>query len=80
MNPSPRKLADLCASEIALVDPKRDPDKEFWYIDISSIDNRTKEIALPQKVVGKLASVRARQIVRTNDVLVATVRPNGACQ
>lgn len=76
MNMIFRPLSDLCDASVASIDPKREPDREFLYIDISAVDNSTKRIVSPQKVKGKLASVRARQVVRTSDVLVSTTRPN----
>lgn len=75
-NVNHRPLSELCESTIASVNPKRQPESEFWYVDISAADNTLKQIVSPQKVNGKLASVRARQVIRTNDVLVATTRPN----
>jgi type I restriction enzyme S subunit len=45
------------------------------YIDISSIDNRSKSITSPMRLLGRDAPSRARQRVKANDVLVATVRP-----
>lgn len=71
-----RPLTELCAERVEIVDPKRNPDREFWYIDISAVDNVTKRITSPQKVIGSQAPVRARQLVRTGDVIVATTRPN----
>jgi type I restriction enzyme S subunit len=71
-----RQLSELCNLKVSLIDPKREPESEFWYIDISSVDNTFKRIVSPQMVQGKQASVRARQVVHTNDVIVATTRPN----
>jgi len=71
-----RQLSELCELKITLIDPKKEPEKEFWYIDISSVDNTFKRIARPQMMQGKTASVRARQVVHTNDIIVATTRPN----
>jgi type I restriction enzyme S subunit len=71
-----RQLNELCDKDILLIDPKREPDKAFWHVDISSVDNITKQIVTPQKTLGKQASVRARQVIRENDVLVSTTRPN----
>jgi type I restriction enzyme S subunit len=71
-----RPLAELCSRAITLTDPKRSPEREFWYIDISAVDNVGKRISAPQRVKGKNASVRARQLIQTHDVLVATTRPN----
>ena len=71
-----RPLNDLCERNIIFINPKAQPDKEFWYIDISAVDNITKQITFPQRINGKSASVRARQVVCQNDVIVSTTRPN----
>lgn len=71
-----RPLADLCDRAIRQVDPKISPESDFWYVDISAVDNVEKRIAFPQRVKGKNASVRARQLIQQRDVLVATTRPN----
>ncbi len=71
-----RPLAELCSRAITLTDPKRSPEREFWYVDISAIDSLGKRISTPQRIKGKGASVRARQSIQTGDVLVATTRPN----
>lgn len=76
MNFQLRPFADLCLSNIERVNPTNAPDGEFWYVDISSIDSTLKIISIPTKTKGKNASVRARQLIRTNDVLVSTTRPN----
>ena len=57
-------------------DPGSEPEKEFTYIDIGSIDSATKQIAEPKKLLGKQAPSRARQLVKVDDVLVSTTRPN----
>ena len=69
-------LSELCTKNVELIDPKRQPDHQFSYIDISAVDNQSKRITTPQRVFGKDASVRARQVIQKNDVLVATTRPN----
>lgn len=52
------------------------PDLEFDYIDIASIDRESKSIIQTARLKAATAPSRARQIVRANDVLVSTVRPN----
>ena len=69
-------LDDLCEREIDVRDPRAHPDELFVYVDISSVDNRRKQIVNPQRVSGQNASSRARQIIAERDVLVATTRPN----
>lgn len=51
-------------------------DEEFYYIDLSAVDQNTKTILAPRKVACGEAPSRARQRVAANDVLVSTVRPN----
>lgn len=51
-------------------------DKQFSYIDISSIDRVGKRIARPQALAGRDAPSRARRVVRAGDVLVSMTRPN----
>lgn len=49
---------------------------EFTYVDISSVDNSTKVIADAKKLPLKDAPSRARQQIKTGDVLVSMTRPN----
>ena len=62
----------LC--EVAKKDPKREGIKKFTYLDISSIDNKAGRITDPKTYKGVEAPSRARQIVKTNDILFSTVR------
>ncbi len=70
-----RPVRDFCV-DVGTIDPANFPEREFIYIDIASIDRVQKRITAPQTVLGVDAPSRARQLVRTNDVLVSTVRPN----
>lgn len=56
--------------------PKINPDSEFIYIDISSIDREIKKIVEPKLLKGSEAPSRARKSVLNGDVLFATTRPN----
>ncbi|MEQ2009344.1 MAG: hypothetical protein ABMA26_21390 [Limisphaerales bacterium] len=76
MKSVPRPLGDLCLPDVELVDPRREPSQQFWYVDITSVDNSSKQIIGAQRVRGATASVRARQVIRENDILVSTTRPN----
>lgn len=69
------RLDEVC-EEAATYDPGLSPDSTFHYIDISSIDATHKQIVDTHTILGKEAPSRARQMVKTNDVLVATTRPN----
>jgi len=52
------------------------PEDYFNYIDISSVNNDTKRIVSTSKLLGKEAPSRARQQVKTKDIILSTVRPN----
>lgn len=56
--------------------PKEAPDDPFVYVDLSSVDRELKEITAPQGMTGAEAPSRARQLLKSGDVLVSTVRPN----
>lgn len=57
------------------IDPTKKPDEEFIYLDVSSVNKETKEIENASSIMGKNAPSRARKLIRTNDVIFATVRP-----
>jgi type I restriction enzyme S subunit len=58
-----------------MVDPTKNPNMEFTYLDVSSVNKETKEIEGATVLLGKDAPSRARKLVRENDVIFATVRP-----
>ncbi|SDX76212.1 type I restriction enzyme, S subunit [Allochromatium warmingii] len=70
------KLQDVCEINTGVRDPSRKPEDDFHYIDISGVNNVTKKILETKFIKGKDAPSRARKIVRTNDVIVSTTRPN----
>ncbi len=55
--------------------PTRNPEKDFQYIDISNIDIFSGDIEV-QILRGCNAPSRARKTVRTDDIIISTVRPN----
>lgn len=57
-------------------DPRRNPNKPFLYVDISSIDRCLKVITAAPEILGADAPSRARKEICKGDVLVSTVRPN----
>lgn len=52
------------------------PDADFVYVEISSVDNLRKTIVLPTLLKGDTAPTRARQKLKAGDVLVSMTRPN----
>lgn len=69
------RLGDVMRST-ELRDPARSAAEEFVYVDIASVDNRSKSIVGAKRMLGKEAPSRARKVIRRDDVLVSTVRPN----
>lgn len=55
--------------------PYSEPSKKIKYIELGSIDSDSKAIKSFQVILGKNAPSRARKIIRTDDVIYATVRP-----
>lgn len=66
-------LGDLCGTS---EQRSPEPDSQFFYIDIGSIDRSTKTISATQHILGRDAPSRARKVVRKGDVLVSMTRPN----
>jgi type I restriction enzyme, S subunit len=59
--------------------PSASAAEEFVYVDISSVDASQKRIAEPKSIPCSSAPSRARQLLKSADVLVSTVRPNLNC-
>ena len=55
-------------------DPKKEP-IEFKYIDVSSVDRESLTVKYSKYILSKQAPSRARQRLKKNDVIIATVRP-----
>lgn len=61
--------------DVEKVNPKIDfPSHEFVYLDISSIDNKNQKIVNYKNYLGEDAPSRARQLVKSDDILFSTVR------
>ena len=69
------KLGEVC-DDTETRDPTISPETLFQYIDISGVDATTKRILSARTILGKDAPSRARQVVKADDILVATTRPN----
>jgi len=68
-------IGDSCLP-VDKIEPGLTPREPFCYIDISAIDRTAKTIGDVQRILGEAAPSRARQLVKTGDILVSTVRPN----
>lgn len=68
------KLIDVI-QKTETINPQKTPNASFEYIDVSSICNKRFAIQEISTIFGKDAPSRARKLVRTGDILFATVRP-----
>lgn len=60
---------------IETVDPRKTPNSEFKYIDVSSVSRVALSITESTTLMGAEAPSRARRLVRNGDVIFATIRP-----
>ena len=60
---------------LTTINPSKQPDVEIEYIDVSSVNRDTLCIQKTSNLLGSKAPSRARRLVRTGDVIFATVRP-----
>jgi len=71
------KLEDICeVNKETIIPEEAFGDKEFIYLDISSVENGTGKINYENFVIGKKAPSRARRKVENGSILLSTVRPN----
>ena len=70
------RVADAVDTTIKVFDKRTFEKPEFTYIDITSVDNTEKRISAPRVIPTKDAPSRATYFVRSDDILISTVRPN----
>jgi type I restriction enzyme S subunit len=67
------RISDV-TEKVPNVKPDDDPEREFCYVDISSISNADYRITEAKRFKGKDAPSRARRPIRAHDVLFSNVR------
>lgn len=70
------RIRDVVVSNVGSRNPTRAPDEAFIYVDVAAVDNSAKVITGARPMLGADAPSRARKLIRHQDVLVSTVRPN----
>lgn len=66
-------LGDVTEPRVEQTGPRS---REFTYVDIGSIDRERKQIVDPKQLPSSKAPSRARQLLKSGDVLVSMTRPN----
>lgn len=70
-------LGEVVKVNAMTIDPSvKYGEKEFVYIDITSVENGTGVVSFDKQIKGVEAPSRARRVVINRDVLLSTVRPN----
>ena len=69
-----RKIGDIL-KETETINPNLTPNKQFKYVDVSSVSNTSFTIENAKNIFGKLAPSRARKLILAGDIVFATVRP-----
>lgn len=71
------KLGEVCEINPESADPyDLFGESEIVYIDITSVENGTGKVLFENKILAKNAPSRARRVIKENDILLSTVRPN----
>ena len=70
-----KRIKDVCKVDANSLTAKTSPDYEFEYISLSDVDSDLFEISTSRQIF-KSAPSRARRIVKKEDVVISTVRPN----
>lgn len=68
------EIESVCDVNKTSINPQKEPDRDFNYIDISSIQDF--QISDYKTLKGSECPSRARRLVKKNDCIVSTVRPN----
>ena len=69
-----KKLGEVL-QKTETINPLKEPTRDFVYIDFSSINRENLAIENTNTIKGKDAPSRARKLVRTGDIIFATIRP-----
>lgn len=69
------ELKDVCF-KTKNIDPRKSPNNNFKYVDVSSVCRDSLKIREYNDIVGSEAPSRARKLIKTQDVIFATVRPS----
>lgn len=69
-------IGDLCQASVSTWDTSAHPQEQKRYIEIAGIDPTSKTIGNTHFVQACTAPSRARNVVHTGDIIIATTRPN----
>jgi len=70
------KVRKVMEDNVQIFSPGNYDTEKFFYIDISSVDNVSKKIVTSNQILVRNAPSRAKSILKENDIIISTVRPN----
>lgn len=78
MSELPKGWVETTIKDVSIKCSQNKPadEEQLVYVDIGSIDRKTKTILTPQFIKGRDAPSRARKRINKNDILVSLTRPN----
>jgi len=65
-----KRLMDIAEFSREQIDPKKEPDRLFKYIQIQNIDEKNHKISSYTPILGKEAPGRAKMLIREGDILL----------
>lgn len=71
-----KTIKDVIENNVQVFNPENYDKEKFIYIDISCVDNVSKKIFNTGQMLVKEAPSRAKSILKENDIIISTVRPN----
>lgn len=69
-------LNNLVDINLQQINPTKDPESLFVYVDIDAIEKGTGRISFKKEIRGVDAPSRARRVAHKNNLVISTVRPN----
>jgi len=69
-----KPLRDLAEFPSENIDPRKNPEEEFRYVEIENLDDATASIKGYQLITGREAPSRARLILRSGDIIIPSLR------
>lgn len=76
VEPIPISQTDLKLNEETKNPSSDSPNEKFFYVDISGVESGTGKISQVKELFGYEAPSRARRVLKENNIIMSTVRPN----
>lgn len=68
------RLTDIIHNSLEMVEPRKNPDDDYRYIELSNINQSSGTINNVETIKGKEAPSRARMLVKENDIIISSVQ------